>query len=281
MRLATWHSMCALASLSRGAPENSPLLNSSPARRSSPGAKGRASCRMTLRSPPSGTMEMAKRLPTCSSGSMARSFFTATVRPGGSKLAWDTQLASMAVEASSLVAVSTDKEPTRRPAASCGPDADAAARTPGAAAASLALAFFLTDSARSRPLSSHTSTSLAVGLNLTRMEGKENLKPASFSRPSISSTASPLHPKLPNTPQGRPLADCSRMMVPSATDTWVGMWPPRVGEPRMKPSELRTAAATSSRLTSSRLYISTPTPALVTPRAMACASAVVLPYADA
>ncbi len=72
---------------------------------------------------------------------------------------------------------------------------------------------------------------LAVGLNFTRMASNENPNPASLSRPSISSTASPLHPKLPNTPHGMPLAEGSRRMAPMDTDTWVGMWPPSVGEP--------------------------------------------------
>lgn len=44
-------------------------------------------------------------------------------------------------------------------------------------------------------------------------------------------TASPLQPKLPNTPQGSTLAFDSLMIAPSATWTWVGMWPPSVGEP--------------------------------------------------
>jgi hypothetical protein len=42
-------------------------------------------------------MLSTKRSPTCIRASMARSLATATVMPGGSKLAWLTQLATMAL----------------------------------------------------------------------------------------------------------------------------------------------------------------------------------------
>lgn len=63
------------------------------------------------------------------------------------------------------------------------------------------------------------------------------------------------------------------------TCTGVGMWPPSVGLPMVKPSAALTAATTSSRLESSRLSVLTATPPLVMPRLTACASAAVLPYA--
>lgn len=73
----------------------------------------------------------------------------------------------------------------------------------------------------SAPHQTHTHTpTLALGLNLTRMLSKANRKPPSLSLPSISSTASPLQPKLPNTPQGSRRVAGSRRMEPSAS--WCG-----------------------------------------------------------
>eukprot|EP00955_Chlamydomonas_euryale_P033425 347701-Chlamydomonas_euryale.AAC.21 len=79
--------MTALADASVGAPVSAPGTVCSDARRSSPGAKARASARITARSSASGTIDTAKRAPATSSGSIARSFLTAMVRPGGLKLA--------------------------------------------------------------------------------------------------------------------------------------------------------------------------------------------------
>mmetsp|Transcript_21849 Transcript_21849/g.37323 ORF Transcript_21849/g.37323 Transcript_21849/m.37323 type:complete len:216 (-) Transcript_21849:1467-2114(-) len=215
--------MYALASFNTGAPVISPGIVSNPANLSSPGAKERARLRMIMRSCFSGTVLITNWLPTCMRGCMARSFFTATVKPGGSKLACDTQLANMAADASSSMAVTTASDPTMRPAASWAVLPTAAAYTPGAAAACLARLRRLTANARSLPLSSHAIRSLEVGLNLTRTAGNAKPKPASLSRFSSWSTASPLHPKEPNTPHGSALASCCRITAPSATVTWVGM----------------------------------------------------------
>mmetsp|Transcript_11778 Transcript_11778/g.25259 ORF Transcript_11778/g.25259 Transcript_11778/m.25259 type:complete len:270 (+) Transcript_11778:1282-2091(+) len=269
MRLDTWHSRTALAALSTGAPVTSPGVVSSPASLSSPGWNDLASRLITTFSAPSGTMLTANLPPTYMRGSMLRSFLTDTVMPGGSKLAWEIQEASMAPAASSTLAVMTAREPTTRPMARVGAEAMATRVSPAAMLASLALSFLLTATATSRPLSVQVFRSLTVGLNLTLMGWKANLKPASLRRCSISSTASPLQPKLPNTPHGSSLAPFSRMMEPRATCTWVGMWPPRVGLPITKPLDSLTALATSSGLTTSRLSMLTATPPLVMPRLMA------------
>ena len=63
------------------------------------------------------------------------------------------------------------------------------------------------------------------------------------------------------------------MMAPQAQHrepTCVGMCPPRVGLPITKPPEPTTAFTASSVLSTSRLMVSTPTPALVMPLLIAC-----------
>mmetsp|Transcript_39268 Transcript_39268/g.116818 ORF Transcript_39268/g.116818 Transcript_39268/m.116818 type:complete len:282 (-) Transcript_39268:1375-2220(-) len=281
MRDTTWHSMTALADASVGAPVSAPGTVCSDARRSSPGAKARASARITARSSASGTIDTAKRAPATSSGSIARSFLTAMVRPGGLKLACETQDASIADVESSSFADTTAREPTTRPIASVGDEASVRVVSPADTLASRALSCRLMPSASSRPDSSHVCRSFAVGRNLTRIGLNEKPNPASRSFCSISSTASPLQPKLPNTPHGMRLASDCRMTAPSATCTCVGMWPPSVGLPMTKPLLRLIASTTASMPSVSRLSISTATPALVMPRLMACARAVVLPYAEA
>lgn len=96
------------------------------------------------------------------------------------------------------------------------------------------------------------------------------------------SMASPLQPNEPNTPHGLVRASrASCRMAPSASWIGVGMWPPSVGLPSTKPLHRRTSSFTSSGSDISQLRLSTPTPALEMPREMACAMAVVLPYAEA
>ena len=70
-------------------------------------------------------------------------------------------------------------------------------------------------------------------------------------------------------------------MTPRALLTGVGMWPPSVGAPMQNPSVFSMSASSSSLVLSSQFNISTATPALVIPLAIACAIAEVLPYADA
>ena len=76
------------------------------------------------------------------------------------------------------------------------------------------------------------------------MVGNPRLKPPSFSLASSSSTASPDQPKDPNTPTGFVRTSGSRRIAPSAAFTGVGICPPSVGEPIMKPSVRRTSAST-------------------------------------
>ena len=69
--------------------------------------------------------------PMMSRSSIALSFLTAMVRPGGSKLAWLIHEASMALLASSSLAVTTAREPTTLPMASWLPEAMTALGVPG------------------------------------------------------------------------------------------------------------------------------------------------------
>lgn len=50
-----------------------------------------------------------------------------------------------------------------------------------------------------------------------------------------------------------------RMMVPSAVCTWVGMWPPSVGDPSTKPEQRSSRRSSSSSPADSRFRVSTPT----------------------
>ena len=136
-------------------------------------------------------------------------------------------------------------------------------------------------------------------LNLQRIAGNANEYPPSFRSCSIISTASPLHPNEPKTPQGfdlvslswriKPIASCSQRGESSQLDqnnsytnvwrqgaecninkgvTWtgVGMWPPRVGLPITKPLQELTTDAISSLVQTSAFIVSHPTPAFVIPR---------------
>mmetsp|Transcript_26053 Transcript_26053/g.61989 ORF Transcript_26053/g.61989 Transcript_26053/m.61989 type:complete len:267 (-) Transcript_26053:1250-2050(-) len=262
-------------------PVRSVLVTSYPANLSSPGLKGFSICFMASLLRPSARTESTKPAPTDRSPSTARSFATATVIPGGLKLACETQLASMAEDASSLVVVSTQSEPTMRPTARSVPELANAAAAP---APSRLLRFFClsTICARSMPDSSQICSISIVGLNLQRMGSKAKVKPLSLSAECIMSIASPLQPKLPNTPQGFSLAFVpSFRIAPSASCTGVGMCPPSVGLPRAKPLHLSRTSTTSEAPASSQLRLSTPTPALARPLEIACASEVVFPYAEA
>mmetsp|Transcript_14653 Transcript_14653/g.48092 ORF Transcript_14653/g.48092 Transcript_14653/m.48092 type:complete len:309 (+) Transcript_14653:718-1644(+) len=278
----TSHSTYASASGRRTLPLIGLSSVSTPSKRSSPGLKGLRSCFM-MPVLPWARMLRTKGAPVRTRDSTARSLATATVSDGGWNEACDTQLASIACCASPSLAVRTVSEPTMRPTAS------AVLLTPVSSSDRSFISsrrFFCASlqisCARSVPLSSHTCSVCSVGLNLHRIGSNANAKPPFLSRASSSSTASPLHPKLPNTPHGCPrMSGLSRKIAPSVSCTGVGMCPPSVGEPMTNPLHRRMSSEASSASLNSQLSISTPTPALVTPRAIACASAAVLPYADA
>mmetsp|Transcript_65597 Transcript_65597/g.207482 ORF Transcript_65597/g.207482 Transcript_65597/m.207482 type:complete len:307 (+) Transcript_65597:163-1083(+) len=253
-------------------------VTSMPSKRSSPGANCLPSCLNTSFVRPSASTLRLKALPLSSRLSTARSFLTAMVTPGGSKDAWDTQEAIMALEASPSLVVSTQREPRMRPIATAVASSSfTTGRTRLVRLVMRLRVIFLTASARSTPLSSQICIICSSGVNLQRMGSKAMPKPAFLRRSSISSTASPLHPNDPKTPHGSPRASLLERMVPSALCTGVGMCPPRVGEPTTKPAERFTSKLISSEVENSQLHASTPTPALERPRAMPSAMAVVLP----
>mmetsp|Transcript_29877 Transcript_29877/g.74104 ORF Transcript_29877/g.74104 Transcript_29877/m.74104 type:complete len:249 (+) Transcript_29877:219-965(+) len=245
-------------------------------KRFSPGLKGLSSCFMTSFSLPACSTLRLNIAPLSRKDSTARSLATATVSAGGLKLAWLTHDASMADCASPDFAVTQHSDPTMRPTAAAASSPCIPKPRDFCCSTTCLFRSFFTACARSVPLSSHTCRVSAVGVNLQRMGENANLNPPSLSRDSIRSTASPLHPKLPNTPAGRSRL-ASFTMTPRAAEMGVGMWPPRVGDPRQSPSVFLINASTSSAVLSSQLSISTATPALVMPRAMACAMAEVLP----
>mmetsp|Transcript_11194 Transcript_11194/g.47759 ORF Transcript_11194/g.47759 Transcript_11194/m.47759 type:complete len:310 (-) Transcript_11194:361-1290(-) len=281
MRSSTSHSMYDSACVTMAHPLVSEMSTAMSPKRFSPGAKGLSSALMVSFSLPCCNTFKLNVAPFSRKLSTARSFATATVSAGGLKDAWLTHDASMALCASPFFAVTAHSEPTIRPTAAAVSDCPAAA-PPDASALVSAVCFlrrsFLTACARSVPLSSHTCSVASVGLNLHRTASNANENPPSFRRDSIRSTASPDHPKDPKTPAGYS-REASLTITPSALDTGVGMCPPSVGAPRQNPSVLAMSVATSSTVLSSQLSISTATPALVMPRAIACAMALVFPYA--
>mmetsp|Transcript_11107 Transcript_11107/g.46178 ORF Transcript_11107/g.46178 Transcript_11107/m.46178 type:complete len:285 (-) Transcript_11107:612-1466(-) len=284
MRLTTLHSTTEAALGSTTQPLAASVVPSMAAKRSSPGAKGLLIALMYSIACSSLSTLRAKSWPLVQNASTARSFLTATVRPGGTKVAWLTQLASMPLVAppSFDFVVSTHSEPTTRPIArSTSPTFAADCRCESTCWRSWRMRLLRTAWPMSVPLSSHTCRSLSAGVNLTRMGSNASLYPPSRRRRSSSSTASPDQPKEPNTPQGFSRVVGSDRIAPSASLTGVGMWPPIVGLPMAKASHSLTAAATSVLLMNSQLRLSTPTPVLMAPRAMACASDDVFPYADA
>ena len=116
----------------------------------------------------------------------------------------------------------------------------------------------------------------ASGLNFTLIGAKAKLKPPSRSLLSSRSRASPLQPKLPNTPTGLARSP-SASTVPRAETIGVGAWPPRVGEPISRASQLRIVASSCSGGVNSQLMLSTRTPVREIPWARASAMAAVLP----
>mmetsp|Transcript_3587 Transcript_3587/g.14658 ORF Transcript_3587/g.14658 Transcript_3587/m.14658 type:complete len:255 (-) Transcript_3587:723-1487(-) len=251
-------------------------------KRFSPGLKGFSSAFMVSFSLPAWSTFRLKLLPFSRNDSTARSLATATVSAGGLNDAWLTHDASIADCASSFLAVTAQSEPTILPTAAVVSDCpkDEPADTCLVFSDCFLRRIFLTDCARSVPDSSQIWSVSCVGLNLHRMGEKAKSNPPSLSRASMRSTASPDQPKLPNTPAGNSRVD-SLTITPSALLTGVGMCPPRVGAPMQNPSVFSMSASISSLVLSSQLSISTATPALVMPLAIACAIADVLPYADA
>mmetsp|Transcript_71409 Transcript_71409/g.197194 ORF Transcript_71409/g.197194 Transcript_71409/m.197194 type:complete len:286 (+) Transcript_71409:1275-2132(+) len=132
------------------------------------------------------------------------------------------------------------------------------------------------------PASLQSSSCCSVGRNRTRIGSHTSGKPPSLSRKSISSTASPLHPYDPKTPQGTfsvssELAELNT--TPKASLTCVGISPPKVGLPRKKPLHSPKAFNTSLAVTCSKSSMLTLTLADLRPSAIAFASVLVCPYA--
>ena len=195
--------------------------------------------------------------------------------PGGLKLAWLTQLATMAPLSSALRVVSTQREPITRPRASTAGSLRLSLKPP---ALRRCARFWLCSSWRAKrvPVSSSSFTRAASGLNFTRIGSKPKLKPPSRSFVSSRSTASPLQPKLPNTPTGL-LRSPSANRVPRAETIGVGAWPPRVGEPINTASACWIVLTSSSAGVNSQFKLFTRMPVRLTPRARASAMAAVLP----
>mmetsp|Transcript_7620 Transcript_7620/g.25636 ORF Transcript_7620/g.25636 Transcript_7620/m.25636 type:complete len:218 (+) Transcript_7620:476-1129(+) len=185
----------------------------------------------------------------------------------------------MALWVSSLFVVTAHNEPTIRPtAAAVSLTALSALPTLLRSSTCLLRSSLRTAWAKSVPLSSHNCNVSAVGLNLHRKGSNANLNPPSFKRFSIISTASPDHPKEPNTPHGLSRSP-SFIMAPNAVCTGVGSVPPSVGAPRQNPEQRLRSCEISSGVANSQLNISAAIPVLEIPRAIACAMAPVFPYA--
>ena len=116
----------------------------------------------------------------------------------------------------------------------------------------------------------------ASGLNFTLIGSNAKRKPPSRNLLSSRSRASPLQPKLPNTPTGLARSP-SASRVPRADTIGVGACPPRVGEPISTASQLRMASSSFSVGVNSQLMLSTRTPVRDTPWARPSAMAAVLP----
>mmetsp|Transcript_13256 Transcript_13256/g.45867 ORF Transcript_13256/g.45867 Transcript_13256/m.45867 type:complete len:227 (-) Transcript_13256:1405-2085(-) len=202
MRLCTLHSRYESASSSTMPVPEGDSLCANAANRSSPGLKDFSSALETGLAASVPSTFSTNRPPGSTSPSTARSFATATVRAGGSKLACDTQETSEALRASPSIAVSAHREPTTRPTAFSVSEAPDSAPSARFSAIFRFTASLRTSCAKSVPLSSQICIIPSVGVNLHLIASKAKLKPPSCRRLSSSSTASPLQPNEPNTPHG-------------------------------------------------------------------------------
>mmetsp|Transcript_61887 Transcript_61887/g.100080 ORF Transcript_61887/g.100080 Transcript_61887/m.100080 type:complete len:205 (+) Transcript_61887:415-1029(+) len=191
------------------------------------------------------------------------------VRPGGSKEAWLSQATGERTGfPSASIEDITHCDVRIFPKASVAPLLTV---LPSTCATFRALDFLLAkrslDSfwAMRVPAAWHLSTSVCVGRNLTRMGSKTTGKPLSLSLNWSSSTASPLQPKDPKTPQGFLLPGSMPSTTPRASFTCVGISPPSVGLPMQKPSQDSKATATSLAVVNSRFMSTTRTPEVARP----------------
>mmetsp|Transcript_14538 Transcript_14538/g.34568 ORF Transcript_14538/g.34568 Transcript_14538/m.34568 type:complete len:205 (+) Transcript_14538:2561-3175(+) len=203
----------------------------------------------------------------------------AKVKPKGSKEAWLTQDTGVVTSLPSSKKLITACEVRILPKASSAP-------SPGLALtwATFRLSRFRRCSTsrhnfwKSRtPEALHRSSTSSVGRNLARTGSKASGKPESLSRNWSSSTASPLQPKDPKTPQGMCLSAGRFSTTPKASFTWEGISPPKVGLPIQKPSAVASARSTSSAPQCSRFMSTTLTPLCARPLEMLSAKVLVWP----
>mmetsp|Transcript_25729 Transcript_25729/g.69840 ORF Transcript_25729/g.69840 Transcript_25729/m.69840 type:complete len:246 (-) Transcript_25729:992-1729(-) len=202
--------------------------------------------------------------------SMALSFATATVKPKGSKLACDTQLAIMAERAPSCAAVTTYR-PLLMRARALATSADMACFL--RAITSLAVRAW----ARSVPASSNCWYSCSSGVCFTR-RGLSSMTASVDTRDcSNTSTGSSTPPKL----------SAIRTLVPFftalviAAKTLVACASPEGGHMSTRPLERPTVAMTSCGSALSKSIISVCTPALVMPLARVWLRRSLNPYSAA